>query len=107
VASPGGAVKGAPCAEQATAFEYLLNHQEAIRDALVAAIFDEYPRIRHKLIGERFIDPSEMPILEGPEQLKACIGLSTLHVLQVAKSGAAYMGSSSAAPGTTSTAWES
>jgi hypothetical protein len=89
---PAGVAERPPSAEQANALRYLLEHEEAIRDALVAAIFEEYPVIRAKLLGQGFVDESELPALEQPEQLKAHIGLSTVHVLPVVKKDAAYIG---------------
>jgi len=81
-----------PSAAQVNAYRYLLEHEEAIRDALVAAIFEEYPKIRRNRLGDGFVEESEMPVLERPEQLKSYIGLSTIHVLQVVKNDAAYIG---------------
>jgi hypothetical protein len=71
---------------------YLLENDEAVRDRLLAAIFEEYPRLREKLLRDEFCDESEMPVLNRPEQLKAYLGLSTVHVLQVVKEDAAYVG---------------
>jgi hypothetical protein len=81
-----------PSAEQVNAFRYLLEHQDAIRDSLVTAIFEEYPVIRQRFLEQGFVNDSEMPVLESPDELKAHIGLSTIHVLRVAKNGAAYFG---------------
>jgi hypothetical protein len=92
VAPPEGVAERPPAAEQGNAFRYLLEHQEALRDALVAAIFEEYPVIREHLLGDGFVDESEMPALERSEQLKSHIGLSTVHVLGVVKNNAAYVG---------------
>jgi hypothetical protein len=85
VRAPGGRGERPPSAEQSNALQYLLEHEEAIRDALVAAIFEEYPVIRARLLRQGFVDDSDMPALERPEQLKSHIGLSTVHVLAVAK----------------------
>jgi hypothetical protein len=92
VPPPAGVAERSPSAEQAHAFRYLLEHEEAIRDALVAAIFEAYPVIRGRLRGQGFVDESDMPALERPEQLKSHIGLSTVHVLPVVKDDAAYLG---------------
>jgi hypothetical protein len=70
----------------------LLEHDKAIRDAVVAAIFEEYPVIRKRLLEQGFVDDAEMPVLEDADHLKAHIGLATVHVLRVAKDDAAYVG---------------
>ncbi len=85
--SPPGGARQPHSAEQANAWRYLLEHEEAVRDALVAAIFEEYPAIR-----ERLLDEAELPALERPDQLRSHVGLSTVHVLPVARDGAAYVG---------------
>ena len=92
VEPPGDVAERPPSAEQVNAFRYLLEHEDAIREALVTAIFEEYPVIRKRLLEGGFIDESEMPALERAEQLKAHIGLSTVHVLRVVKDDAAYVG---------------
>jgi hypothetical protein len=92
VPAPGGKGERAPSAEQSNALQYMLEHEEAIRDALVAAIFAEYAVIRALLLRQGFVDHLDMPALERPEQLKSHIGLSTVHVLPVAKNDAAYIG---------------
>jgi hypothetical protein len=92
VPPPAGVAERPPSAEQANAFQYLLDHEQAIRDALVPAIFEEYPVIRERLLGQGLVDESDMPALERPEQLKSHIGLSTVHVLPVVKNDTAYVG---------------
>jgi hypothetical protein len=92
VPPPAGVAERPPSAEQANALRYLLEHEEAIRDDLVAAIFEEYPVIRARLLRQGFVDDSDMRALERPEQLKSHIGLSTVHVLPVVNNDAAYIG---------------
>ena len=92
VRPPGGVAERPPSAEQANAFRYLLEHEDAIRDAIVAAALEDYPAIRDRLFKDGILDESEIPNLERPEDLKSHLGLSTVHVLQVAKNGAAYIG---------------
>ena len=92
VAPPAGVAERPPSAEQTNAFRYLLEHEEAIRDALLSAIFEEYPAIRERLLGDGLVDESDLPALERAEQLKSHIGLSIVHVLPVVKHGAAYVG---------------
>jgi hypothetical protein len=92
VPPPAGVAERPPAAEQANAVRYLLAHEEAIRDALLGAIFEEYPVIRERLLGQGFVDASDMPALQRPDQLKSHIGLATVHVLPVVKKDAAYIG---------------
>jgi hypothetical protein len=92
VEPPEGVPESPPSPGQANALRYLLEHEETIRDAIVAAIFEAYPARREDLIGQGFVDAAEMPALERPEQLKSFIGLATVHVLRVVLDDAAYVG---------------
>lgn len=92
VEAPEGVPERPPSPEQANALRYLLENEETIRDAIVLAVFEEYPARRADLTGQGFVDEAEMPALERPEQLKAFIGLSTVHVLRVVLVDAAYVG---------------
>jgi hypothetical protein len=92
VVSPEGRAERPPSAEQAKALQYLLENEEAIRDAIVNAIFEEHPAIRKKLQEGGFVEEAEMPALKRPEQLKAHLGLSTVYILHVVHQGAAYVG---------------
>jgi hypothetical protein len=86
------AASGPPTSEQAAAYEYLLVHQDAIRDTLVAAILEEYPLLRQNALGGGSIDPVDMPEQISPDDLKSRVGLAVIHVLSVAKDGVAYTG---------------
>jgi hypothetical protein len=90
VTAPGHVDEQPPSAPQAKAVQFLLDNEEAIRNSLVAAIFEEYPTIRERLLG--FADESDLPAITQPDDLKGLIGLSTIHVLQVVKDDAAYLG---------------
>jgi hypothetical protein len=92
VVPPGRIDEARPSAAQVNAFRYLLEHQEAIRNALVAAIFEVYPEIRRDRLADGYIEESQMPQLERPEQLKSSVGLSTVHVLPAVKNELAYLG---------------
>ncbi|MFO0966328.1 MAG: hypothetical protein U0793_12195 [Gemmataceae bacterium] len=89
---PPGAKQTPPSPEQANAFRYLLENEAAIRDAIVAAVFEEYPALRQRSLEDGFVAEDDMPVLERVDELKAHIGLSTIHVLRVAKDGVAYVG---------------
>lgn len=64
-----------PSPEQARAFQHLLDNETAVRDAVLQAIFAEYPKLREEL-GEW----EEMPEIKRPEDLKNLIGLSWVHI---------------------------
>jgi hypothetical protein len=81
-----------PTAEQGAAFRYLLDHEEAIRDAVLRAIFTAYPAWREEYGFAEDEGEELMPVLEREEQLRALLGLSIVHVLAGAKEGAAYVG---------------
>jgi hypothetical protein len=92
VEPPEGLTEGPPSPEQANALRYLLENQETIRVAILAAAFEGYSARREDLIGQGFVAEAGMPALVRPEQLKSFIGLSTVHVLRVVLDGAAYVG---------------
>jgi hypothetical protein len=69
-----------------------LDHQAEVRDAVLQAIFDAYPAMRARYPYGRALAAEEMPPIDRPEQLRALLGLSVVHVLKAAKGGAAYVG---------------
>ena len=86
-----------PTPEQAEAFRYLLKHQKQIRDAILAAVFDEYPTARQNYAGDFDIEDEKelakvLPVLKRPAELKAVIGLSTIHLSPVVLARQAYLG---------------
>lgn len=78
--------------EQAVAFQYLLDNQEEIRDAILQAIFDTYPKWQQELGYDEDEAAQFMPDLANATHLKSLMGLSWLHILKVHKEGAAYVG---------------
>jgi len=81
-----------PAPEQANAFEYLVEQQDAMRDAILQAIFAEYPSMQD-LYGDDAEDADEvMPDIENTEQLKAMIGLSIVHVRSPSDDGVSNIG---------------
>lgn len=82
-----------PSAGQQSAFLLLRDNDELMRKKVVQAIFDEYPKMRESFadfFGEDLED--KMPLLQSPADLKALIGLSTVHIGDVEKDGFAYLG---------------
>ena len=92
MAPPRGVAAQPPSVEQGNAYQHLLDLQEEIRDSVLQAIFDAYPAMRATYPYGQALAAEEMPPLDRPEQLRALIGLSIVHVLNVAKDGAAYVG---------------
>ncbi len=93
ISSPNEANSAAPSEAQVRAFRYLRENDQAIRDKVLAAIFEVYPKWRddyREFLGEELED--HMPELASPSDLKALIGLSILHILNVEKDGLAYIG---------------
>ncbi len=88
--------KTPPLPEQAEAFRFLLEHEEAVARSVLQAIFVKYLEWRGLALDDDFRDDEEeddlMPEIERPEQLRSLIGLSNVHVLNVAKDGVAYTG---------------
>ena len=80
-----------PSPEQAAACRHLREHQEATRDAILAAVFAAYPALQERY-GYEGEDAALMPDLAGPDQLRALIGLSGVHCFPVARDGVAYVG---------------
>jgi hypothetical protein len=91
VDSPDENARAAPSHAQATAFQYLLDAQVAVQTAILKSLLQAYPAMR-----ARYDYPPEeaqlMPEVRSPEQFRELIGLSTLHILAVAKGGCAYVG---------------
>ncbi len=92
VRPPGGVTEAPPSPEQTGAIRYLMEHEEAVRDSVVAAILEAYPGMRENVLGGGTVEADAMPEIETAEQLKPLIGLSTVHVLDVVNDGAAYVG---------------
>src|SRR5262245_52042680 len=80
-----------PLPGQARAFQYLLDHEAAIRDAVLRAVLDEYPAMQDSF-GYDGEEADLMPDIQNPEQLRSLIGLSKIHVLTVTREALAYVG---------------
>jgi hypothetical protein len=82
-----------PSAEQAEAFRFLIANQEAVRDAILQAVFDEYPfEYQSRYLELRGPTEPGLPDLEQPEQLKTLLGLSSVLIHPTARDGIAYVG---------------
>lgn len=94
-----GSPQSPPRAEQTAAYEFLSNCGAATRDAILAAVFAEYPTFRADYLdcfdedGENFADiAAGVPELTAPDRLRALMGLGNVFVLDVARDGVAYVG---------------
>lgn len=83
-----------PSSEQAAAYQYLIAHQQAIRDSILQAVFYEYPDYRERYYEFYGLDESDksLPVLDRPEQLRNLIGLSNVLIHSVVREGIAYVG---------------
>jgi hypothetical protein len=93
VAPPGDDDNPPPAKEQVAAYRYLKENEEKVRDAVVAAVFKEYPKLRrHYAAGELDENEYHMPEIREKAELKKLIGVGIVHVLNEAKGGHAYVG---------------
>jgi hypothetical protein len=92
VPSPDGTEKRPPSPKQAAAYQYLLAHEQAISSAVRNAIYEAYPDWRDEYGFDEEEAAEFMPDIDGLDQLKPLIGLSSVHVLSVAKDGVGYVG---------------
>lgn len=76
-----------PSPEQARAFQHLLDNEQAIHDAVLQAILDDYPRLREAYAYDEEEAEEVMPAVERVDQFKRLIGLSIVHVLAGVKDG--------------------
>jgi len=81
-----------PVGEQARAFGLLLENERAVADSVLRAILAAYPGLRDAYDYDEEEVAELMPDIERAEQLRGLIGLSHVHVLNVAKDGIAYIG---------------
>jgi hypothetical protein len=81
-----------PLPEQVQAFRLLLDNERVVADSILRAIFAEYPGLRDSYCYDDEEAAELMPEIERAEQLRTLIGLSNVHVLNVAKNGVAYIG---------------
>jgi hypothetical protein len=92
IGAPDKPGKLPPSPEQANGFRYLLEHETAIRDAILRAIMAAYPAMQKQYGYSEEEARQLMPDLQNQSDLKKLIGLSTVHVLTTSKSKLAYLG---------------
>jgi hypothetical protein len=89
VARPAGEATP-PTSEQIAAYRYLLDHDTAIREAVLTALLEAYPGMQDEYGFDE--DDELMPAVEQPGQFRELVGLSEVHILPVARDGVAYIG---------------
>ena len=77
-----------PAPEYAAAYAHLKQNEAEVTAAILQAVLGYYDELREAWKGQG----ETLPKIESPEGLKKHIGLGQLHVLPVAKDGAAYLG---------------
>jgi hypothetical protein len=94
VSTPDGEEQTPPSPEQAAAYQDLIAHQGIVRDAILKAVFHEYPEYRESCIEDYDLEEPDqtVPVLERPEQLRNLIGFSSLLIHPVVRAGVAYVG---------------
>jgi hypothetical protein len=85
-------LRSAPTAEQIAAYAHLKAEGSEIRRALLDALLREYPEWRTRYGYDPEEEAELMPVVNDPDDFARLIGLGTIHVLDVAKDGAAYIG---------------
>ncbi|MGO8670857.1 MAG: DUF6985 domain-containing protein [Capsulimonadaceae bacterium] len=78
-----------PIAEQVKAYRDFLDRQASIREAVVTALFEQYPALQQAFADDA---PVFMPDICEASELKAMLGMPTVHILPVAREGIAYVG---------------
>lgn len=88
-----------PSAEQAAAYLHLLAHGSAVRDAILAAVFAEYPTFRSEYLDcfdkedDEFVDIAVgVPELSQADELRSLMGLGNVFILPEVRDGIAYVG---------------
>jgi len=85
-----------PTPEQIEAYRFLKEHERAIAQAVLADVFEMYPHEREQVLYDLDVAEEEendvLPEISSPDGLRALMGLRMVHILEVAKDGAAYVG---------------
>ena len=97
VCAPGGggdapAEKADPDTSQVKAYQCLKEHEEAVARSVRKAIFDLYTQKLCAEYREAGVEEEFAPEIGSPDELRTLIGLTTVHVLGIAKSKVAYIG---------------
>ena len=79
-----------PYPEQVAAYKHLKEHDHEIAQKVLEALLKDF----RKMVKEGYFpeDDDEVPQIETVEEMRRHVGLGTLHVLDLAKAGHAYLG---------------
>ncbi|MBO9202656.1 MULTISPECIES: DUF6985 domain-containing protein [Niastella] len=76
--------------EQVNAYNYITQHQEKIKEAILQALLSEYKNMR---VYYDYDEEDElMPAIDNISQFNNLIGLSTVRIIKVSKDDIAYVG---------------
>jgi hypothetical protein len=78
--------------EHVNAYNYLTQHQDTIKDTILASLLVKYKDIQEQYGYDAEDAASIMPDVDHVSQFKSLIGLSTVHLLNVNKDETAYVG---------------
>jgi hypothetical protein len=82
-----------PTSEQAAAFRDLLDNEAVVAEAIGRALLEYYPGEREAHLDDYDLEESEeVPEVTELAGLRPLVGLSCVHVLSVARDGAACIG---------------
>lgn len=92
VRSMDNASQSHPVPEQAVAFEYLIDNEATIAASVGQAVVKHYADAKEAYLDDEDEEGETLPDVTKPEELRSLIGLHAVHVLAVARDGAAYIG---------------
>jgi hypothetical protein len=75
---------------QVNAYNYLIQHQEKIKEAILQALLADYKNMQEYYDYDE--GDEEMPAVDNVSQFCNLIGLSTIHIIDVRKDNIAYVG---------------
>ncbi|HWG45709.1 MAG TPA: hypothetical protein VN688_23310 [Gemmataceae bacterium] len=85
--------KAIPTPEQTAAFRHLIDNEAAVAEAVGRALLDYYPGERDAYLDAYDLEESdEVPEVADAASLRSLVGLSSVHVLSLARDGVACVG---------------
>src|SRR5437016_1917648 len=87
VASMNGDSRAPPSPEEARAFGFLMQNESLVSRSVLEAVVAAYPKMRDSYGYAEEEAAQVMPLVKHPDQFRQLIGLSNVHVLNVANAG--------------------
>ena len=81
-----------PSSRQVSALEWIVENDTEVHDAIVKALYEQYPTLQKKYNFSGKEALLLMPDLESPEDLKELIGPTEIHLHDVQKGDVPYVG---------------